>query len=70
MCDIDLVVIPDDHPDGVRIASTLERVDCPKCLERLSHNCADCGHDVDDHDGTGPCPACDCPSFRDHGGES
>jgi hypothetical protein len=27
--------------------------------------CADCGHGVDDHDGTGPCPLDDCQSFRD-----
>jgi hypothetical protein len=66
MCGINLVVVPDGFPDGVPIASTLDLVRCPLCVERLSHGCADCGHDVDEHNGTGVCPICDCPSYRDH----
>src|SRR5690242_6672569 len=27
--------------------------------------CSDCGHDVNDHGGTGPCPLDSCQSFRD-----
>lgn len=30
------------------------------------HGCRNCGHDVDHHDGTGPCPLDLCTSFEDY----
>ncbi len=30
-----------------------------------ANGCANCGHDVNLHDGTGPCPLDSCASFRD-----
>lgn len=46
------------------LKAATEKVEADQSTQDAAR-CANCGHDVDDHDGTGPCPLDDCESFED-----
>lgn len=50
-------------PEVLGMVVNGEQIDLGARGERFG--CANCGHDVNDHDGTGPCPHDDCQSFSD-----